>query len=151
MTRVVTFLLLAAMSLSGASSSDWESLRALQQGAPVGIVRKGGETVNGKFTGFTADAISVQTKKQAVSVPRAEVARVRRNSKGRGKWIGLGIGAGAGAGAGAALGTRLANESAGDINLKGVSTAVVAAAGALIGLGIGAALDSRHSTIYVAP
>ena len=154
MRKRCVILLLALSSWAGMApardnvSSSWESLNALSAGARIEVVRRGADAVSGKFTVLTADSIGVQMKARQIAVPRADVLRVRLRRKGRGKWIGLAIGAGAGAGTGAGLGTRLANESAGDINIRAASTVGVAAAGALIGLAIGATLDGRNSTIY---
>jgi hypothetical protein len=140
-----------ALLASQLCAASWQDVQALAHGAKVEVTRKTGPPVSGSVGTVSADSISVVTKQQEVSVPRADISRVIARRKGRAKWIGLTIGAGAGAGIGAAVGARLANESAGDIDIKAASVAGVAAAGALIGLAIGATLDSRHSTIYSAP
>ncbi|MES1257850.1 MAG: hypothetical protein ABUS51_05455 [Acidobacteriota bacterium] len=142
--------LLPGMAVARDEGSSWESLNILKPGAPIEVFRKAGDPVRGTFTTLTPESVGVRTKQQEIAVPRADVARVRTKRKRRAKWIGLAIGAGAGAGTGSALGARLANESAGDIDVRSLSIATVAVAGALIGLGIGAALDSRHATIYTA-
>ena len=156
MPRIAAVLVAAALltTQSWAAPRDnasWQNVQALTAGTRVELSRKSGERVSGSLRSATADSVVLTAKQQEVSIPRAEVSRIVVKSKGRGKWIGLAIGAGAGAGTGAAIGTRLANESAGDINLKALSTAVVAAAGALIGLAVGATLDGKHSTVYIAP
>jgi hypothetical protein len=114
------------------------------------VYRKVDNPISGVIVSVSADSVTVVSKIRNLSIARADVARVVTRRSGHWKWIGLGVGAGAGAGVGAAIGARLANESAGDIDIKAASTAALAVAGGLIGLGIGAALDSRHSTVYVA-
>jgi len=156
MPRIAAVLVAAALltTQSWSASRDnpsWQNVQALTPGARIELSRKSGEKVSGSLRSATPDSIVLTGKQQDLSIPRTEVSRIVVKSKGRGKWIGLAIGAGAGAGTGAAIGTRLANESAGDINLKALSTAVVAAAGALIGLAVGATLDARHQTVYIAP
>lgn len=147
-TLVLLISLLPGIASARHGASSWESLNALKPGAQIEVLRTTGPALRGKFTSLTPDSIDVQTDRQQIAVPRADVTRVRAKGRRKAKWYGLAIGAGAGAGTGAALGERLANESAGDIDIKAASTAAVAVAGALIGFGIGAALDLRHSTIY---
>jgi hypothetical protein len=147
MRKALVFVLLACQLCS----ASWQDVQALAQGAKVEVSRKTGGPVSGTVGTVSADSISVVTKQQEVSVPRADVSRIVASRRGHAKWIGLAIGAGAGAGTGAAVGARLANESAGDIDIKTGATAGLAVVGALIGLAIGSTLDSRHSTIYTAP
>ena len=128
-------LLPAEVLAQEGDTGSWGRVQALAQGARIEVFRKGGAGVSGTVSSVSPEAIVILTKKQQVSVARTEVTRVVTHHSGRAKWIGLAIGAGAGAGIGAAIGARLANESAGDINIKAASTAAVAAGGALIGLG----------------
>jgi hypothetical protein len=130
-------------------TASWQNVQALDRGVRVEVSRKTGDTLRGTLGSVSPDSLTILVKQQETAVPRADVLRVVKKRQGHAKWIGLGIGAGAGAGVGAALGARLANESAGDIDVKALSIAAVAAAGALIGLAIGAGLDSRHSTVYI--
>jgi hypothetical protein len=154
MARALLAVILAMGLLPGEvfgrerDTASWQNVQALSQGARIEVYRKAGDPVSGALSSVSPEAIVIVAKRQDVSVGRADVTRVVARHSGHAKWIGLGVGAGAGAGIGAAIGARLANESAGDINIKAASTAVVAAGGALIGLAIGASLDLRHSTVY---
>jgi hypothetical protein len=132
-------------------AASWQDVQSLAHGAKIDVTRKSGSPVSGTVGSVSADSINVVTKQQDVAVPRSDISRIVVRGRGRAKWIGLAVGAGAGAGTGAAVGARLANESAGDIDIRAAATAAVVAAGALIGLAIGATLDVRHSTIYTAP
>lgn len=145
-------VLLLIVSLSAAAADrdlgQWTEVASVPAGRHVLVTKKSGGSVRGEFVRATDDAVAVRAKQGEVSVARADVSRVELPREGHAKWWGLGIGAAAGAGIGGAAGERLANESAGDINIKAVAIAVSAAVGALIGLAIGAMLDTRHATVY---
>src|SRR5947209_11988655 len=98
--------------------ASWQDVQGLAHGSKVEVARKSGAPVSGTVGTVSADSIGVLTKQQEVAVSRAEVSRVIVGRKGHAKWYGLAIGAGAGAGVGTAVGARLANESAGEIDIK---------------------------------
>jgi len=141
-------LLLICLLPSLLFPADWDILQSLKPGQRVEVARKQGETENGAFRSVAGDSLTLRTKQREITIPRAEVARVIKRGSGRAKWYGLAAGAAAGAITGAAAGARLANESAGDIDVKAAATGVLAVGGGLIGLAIGTTLDARHTTIY---
>jgi hypothetical protein len=146
---VSCLILLPALLLSADQDRrDWQALQHLKAGQRVEVSRKQGQAENGALASVTDESLTLRTKQSDVTIARADVARVIRRGSGRAKWYGLAAGAAAGAVTGAAAGTRLANESGGDFDVKGVTSGVVAVAGGLIGLAIGASLDARRTTIY---
>ena len=131
--------------------SAWQNLRQLTAGQEIEVMKTKGGPVRGTFIGFADESISVREKQQETAVPRAEVSRVRLRPATRGRYtlIGAAVGAGAGAGLGAGIGESLSNQSGGDFrNLKPAIIGVLAGLGALVGLVVGSALGSRHTTIY---
>lgn len=148
-SAVLLFTMLPAPVLADEKDlSVWQNLHLLKPGQTVEIFRRQGEPIKGRFASAGDDSVTVRAGSQAVVVSKADVVRVVRRGSGRARWYGMGAGAAAGAVIGAAAGARLANESAGDIDLKAAAAGVLAGAGALIGLLVGSALDARHSTIY---
>jgi hypothetical protein len=130
-----------------AQQSSWERLSGLEAGQRVEVTTSAG-AVKGEFVRADAQGITVREKKGERSLAQADVMKVTLPRRSRGIWIGLAIGAAGGLAAGAALGTRLENESGGDFsNLKPAVIGGCAAAGALIGAGIGAAVR-RPNIIY---
>ncbi len=150
-TRIVaTFLLAPALALPADEIlASWQNLKQLPPGQKVEIVVKKGLPARGAFIAVTDESISIRTKKQELSVARADVKRVRRQRGSRSALIGLGVGAGAGAGLGAGVGEGLSHESGGDFaSLKPAIIGVTAALGALAGLLVGALVGGRNSTVY---
>ena len=139
------------MLASDSGVSAWQNLRQLSAGQEIEVTRTKGSTVRGTFVGFSDESINVREKQQETAIPRAEVSRVQLRPVGHGKckWIGLAVGAGAGAGVGAGLGESLSNSSGADFkNLKPAIIGLSAVSGALVGLVVGSALGSRHTTVY---
>ena len=157
MRSTVAALLVALISWNvQAQSGDrksWQSLSRLAPGQAIEVVNKKGESWKGTFAKVSRDSIELTAKQQSVTVPRAEVSRVRLRSGRHLKYtlIGMGIGAGAGAGLGAAGGESLAETSGGDFrNLKPAIIGVSCAVGALVGALVGSLIGDRHTTVYQA-
>ncbi len=148
MKRALAVMLIVAGISPAQDKSSWQNLSSLRSNQPIEVLKTSRESLNGEFVRFADDSISLRVKQQDVSVPRAEVARVRTRSKGhKAIWIGTAVGAGAGLAIGAAAGTKLATESGGDFaNLKTGITVGFGAIGALIGAGFGSL--TGHKTIY---
>lgn len=154
---IVALLTIAILPATLAGSEDgpaaWQSIRQLSAGQKIEVIKKDGKSLKGAFISFSDDSIRLGGKRQEVSVPRANVLRVRTNpDRGRrNTWIGAAIGAGGGLVVGGLLGERLANESGGDFaNLKPAAIGLSAGVGALVGALIGSAVGNRHTTIYSA-
>jgi len=144
--RPVLAALIACCALAAADNS-WQNLAALKPGQAIDVRTTAGDA-HGEFVRFDANAITIRDRKGEHSLAQADVTRVALAKRKRGIWIGALAGGGGGLAVGAALGSRLANESGGDFNnLKPAITAGTAAAGALIGAGIGAAVR-RGTVIY---
>ncbi len=147
----MTLLAPAPMLASDSSVTAWQNLGQLTPGQEIEVTTTKGRPVRGTFTGFGDESISLREKQRETAIPRAEVSRVRLRPARRGRYtlIGAAVGAGAGAGVGAGLGEGLSNSSGGDFrNLKPAIIGLSAAFGALVGLAVGSALGSRHTTIY---
>jgi hypothetical protein len=137
---LVASLLLAPVASAQTAAGDWSALRTVATGSRLSVKLKTGQTVEGKLTGVTDDALSLSVKNRPTDLKREEVQsvhEVRKRSATKATLIGLG----AGAGAGAALGA--ASDSSSD-GFEGIDTAVTAgltvlgaAAGALTGFLIG--------------
>jgi hypothetical protein len=153
--RLVLVLLLLVMSLSAGdrNQDSWQSLSRLAPGQSIEVTRRVSESLKGTFIKVAEESIHLRQGQQDVTIPRAEVSRVRLRSKGSRKamWIGLGLGAGAGAGVGAGIGADLSDRSGGDFsNLQPAIIGVCTGIGALAGLAIGSVIDGRHNTVYQA-
>ncbi len=112
-----------------------------------------GEAVSGKFASFDEKTIHLDDGQQEVSIPRADVSRIRVHSRASHKamWIGLAVGAGAGGAIGAGAGETLSHTSGGDFsNLTPIIAGAFAGIGALAGLAIGSIIDGRRQTIFSA-
>jgi len=139
--------LVLAWYAAAADTSSWQNLAALKPGQKIDVRTRTGN-FNGEFLHFDPQGITIRDKNGERALAQADVDRVSLAKRSRGIWIGLIAGAGGGVVVGSALGTRLANESAGDFNnLKGAVTGGCAAAGALIGTAIGASVR-RGTVVY---
>jgi hypothetical protein len=152
LARSISTLLCLVLITTAAFAGDtrsWANLRELSPGKPIEVMTTNGKTLSGSFVSFSEESISIRTKQQDVSVPRAEVSRVRHRPGARATWIGAGIGAGAGAGIGYAGGQGLGNISGGDFaRLTPAFAGAGAVVGALVGAVAGHLIGGRHTTIY---
>jgi hypothetical protein len=149
---IVALLTIATLPVTLAGSEDgtaaWQNLSQLSAGQKIEVIKKDGKSLRGPFIAFTDESIRLQGKRQEVSVPRADVLRVRTNpDRGRrNTWIGAAIGAGGGLAVGAGLSERLSDFP----NLKPAAYGLSAGVGALVGALIGSVAGARHTTIYIA-
>ena len=112
------------------------------------IATSTGKTINGSYVSCSEESLKVRTKKQDLSLARADVVGVRRRASSKATWIGAGLGAGAGAGIGYAGGNQLNYTSGGDLGSAGGFAALGAGVGALAGALIGHFVGGRHTTVY---
>lgn len=140
-------MLLAAVLAAPAAGRDdanWNNLRTLKSGQPIGIIQSDGKRTEGKFAGVSDSAISILTD-QAVNLPKESVARVYRRprlNRGLRTLIGAGIGVAVGAVLNGTIGQYLRNEA------HGTSPAVWIGVSGGIGAGIGAASGGGQHTVY---
>ncbi len=148
--QVLIAALIVSVTAQARDRSSWENVSKLSSGERIEVTKKSREVVKGTFVSVAADSLQLRDGQLDVAVSRSDVSRIRRAKAGhKGMWIGLAVGAGAGAGIGAGAAEATSNASGGDFaNLKPAITAVIAAIGAIAGLGIGYWIDSRHQTIY---
>lgn len=148
MRMTVSFILLATVAVAPASArrqkseEAWDNLKKLQVGEEIQVVYQDEQYLNGRFLGFTPDAISVQwgtLNRHDETVPRREVIRVITSRPGqRVKNILAGVGVGALMGGYFAAMSGRKDEAIGAL-----------AAGVAIGA-MGGALMSPDMTIYQA-
>ena len=126
---------------------SWDGLRSLQPGAPLLVTAKGPRTVKGAFSGWSADALTLQVKSADTRLAQDTVERVqlRKARRLRNAVIGGGIGAAIGAVLYYTIGTYLRNEGQPE---AAQSLLVIGPAAAFAG--IGAAIPS-YPTLYRAP
>jgi hypothetical protein len=146
--RVRAFLILAALcsmnpAVSAQDRHDWQSLAQLHPGDNIRLSLKTGP-VTGAFQSWTPEQVTagaVTAKKEDV----LKIERYRPGAWGRGKTAAVGalIGFGAGFGVGAGL-TGCDHNQFGPCISRAGGGAIVGAAGAIIGAGIGA-LIPRHT------
>jgi hypothetical protein len=142
----ISLALLAVMILSPAvvagqgsqgpaqPNSDWSVINSVPSGDQLSVKLKNGQTVEGKLSAFTNDALSLLVKGKPVDVKRKEVLTVH-HVKGKSATTPTLIGLAAGAGAGAAIG--LAGSGSND-SFDKIDHAVTAGL-AVAGAGAGAA------------
>ena len=109
--RCVSF---AAWLAAAAYAQSWDALRELKPGDRVVVSERGGAEHAGTFVSFAPEAIAIETKRGAVSLERAHVAKVRVRSqarRGRNAAIGAAIGLAVGLTTDQTLGTYFRNES----------------------------------------
>jgi len=138
-------LLAASLSLSSvvsaqtgsAPNGDWSALKAVAAGSKLAVKRKNGKTVEGKLTGVSDAALSLNVGGRATDIKPEEVQRVYRIGGSSAKTGAL-IGAAAGAGTGAAVGAS-GDEGFGPTHGQMAAGLAVlgGGAGALVGYAIG--------------
>ncbi len=148
-------LLMALFSVSlraqQPGKDSWDNLNRLQAGQKVQVVQMDFKSREGRFLGFSEEAITLRVKKKSVAVPREEVLRVSlrgKRKRGLSALIAAGLGAGLGAVAGvASCGGRGIHPCEGE---PGLFAAGGTRIGAGAGAGVGAAVPfiRSHQTIY---
>lgn len=141
-------LLIMSARLIPAQSSlhSWENLRQLHIGQKIEVVDMKLKSVQGEFTGYSEDAVSLRVGRDEVSILRVAVLSVKnrqRSRRGRNALLGLAIGAAGGLAAGAIRGATY--HEAGE---TGVFMLVYTPIGAGIGAAVGTALPAGQVTIY---
>lgn len=133
-------------ALAQSAPDCWDNLRQFPEGQKIEVIDMELRSVNGSFTGFTEEAISLRSDSNDISIKRTQVFRVTSHEashRGRNTLIGLAIGAAGGAAVGAIGGSRYHEEGE-----TGVFMLVGIPIGAGIGAGVGAVMPSGHKTIY---
>lgn len=128
------FLLAAPCCLRSAQMplESWENLRQLRSGEVIEVVDAKMKSHGGAFTAYTPEAISLRQNDRETTIPRADVASIKRRGEShrrRNVLLGLAIGAGSGLAAGAIRGKTYHEEG---------ETTVFMAVWTPIGAGIGA-------------
>ena len=105
----LSLVLAASLLLSPAVSAQtatggWSALKAVETGSKLSVKLKTGETVKGRLTGVSDDALSLSVKNKPADLKREDVQsvhQVRGKSATKATLIGMGVGAGAGVAVGA--------------------------------------------------
>jgi hypothetical protein len=95
------------------SAQSWDALRELKPGDAISVLDTTGHERKGGFTGYSADAIALQTGGGEVSIERPRVRRVQVRSKARrtrNALIGVAIGVAVSVAVDQTLGAYLRNE-----------------------------------------
>ena len=125
----------------------WSRVQSLHPGAAIHAEIAGGGPLKGWFRSAADDALVIRTAKGEQTVPRGSVISLTvkgRNRRLRHMLIGLGIGAGAGLAAGAIADHASACHSGQFcLNFHDIGKIILTPAGAIVGLGVGAALPAR--------
>ena len=148
-SRAICVVVSAAVfaSQTAAASSDWAVVQGLASGAGVRLDLKTGKSVSGAVDHVTADAVYLQTKKEAATINREEISRLYVKKKARSAMLIL-AGAGAGAAAGGAIGAKIMEKEKG----YGGAVAGTVVLFSLIGAGVGAlARGSGKTLVYESP
>lgn len=77
----VALLLALVLSAQAKDLTFWDPATSLTKGENIEVTKKAGGAIHGKLINATADAISVQTKKGEVTIPRPKIATVSTKRK----------------------------------------------------------------------
>lgn len=151
MVRILVTVLVAHALIGVASAESpwdsWENLRHLRTGERVEILDTNLKSHNGQFRTYTEAGISLREGGREITVPRAEVASVKRRGEShrrRNVLLGVAIGAAGGLAFGAIRG-KTYHEAGETPVFISVWTPVGAGLGALVG----ASLPARSEvTVY---
>jgi hypothetical protein len=149
-THLTLFGLIFSIALApavNAQGADWSTLKQLRIGQKIQVVDMKLKSIEGEFTGLSGDTLSVRQGKKELTFARGDVLRVglRGGGRLRNSLIGLTIGALSGFAAGSAMDHFDDVDSSDPGSNNGKLSG--AAAGLLIGGGVGAAFPGYH-TIY---
>ena len=139
---IVLSALFPALGLAQSAKDSWDNLKQLQAGQKIQVVDMNWKSFKGELIAVTDEGISLQVKKDEISVERQNVLRVsdrERTRRGRNAVIGAMCGGLLG------LVVGLVNPS----DELGAAPSAVLSAASLggIGAGVGAAVPG-HPTIY---
>jgi hypothetical protein len=146
MKLAMAAVIAAGLVAGQTDEQSWDNLGQLGAGRRIVVVDRSMKTVEGVFTGYTEDAITLRGDGGDVSVPRASVYRVslqRDPRRGRKALIGAASGAGAGLAAAAIRGATY--HEAGETS---VFMMVYTPIGAGIGAATGAVWPAGKVTVY---
>lgn len=138
LAAVIATAPVAALRAQSPAQDNWDNLRQLNPGQRVQVVLVNAQSHQGKFAGFSGQALSLTSKDNEVAFNRDQVLRVSMLDNGKRKrntMLGLGIGVAAGLVGGGLLYKRLNNDGATQeaTNLLLGITGGAAAAGVAIG------------------
>jgi hypothetical protein len=155
LTAIALLSLFSIAAFGQQNQSDWKKVKK-KIGAPVVVLTKSGQSLDGNLFEVTDQSLKVRVQGQTQEVKRDDVAEVRVKKKGDGRkaaWIG-GLAA-AGFGIGAAIGKVTNPDDESGLGSFGpwIGGAIGAAGGALTGAIIagGRAKVIGEETIYKAP
>lgn len=133
---------------NGQGVKSWSNLDSVSPGQALEVRDVLGNSVRGNYAARSEESIDLSVDQKSVSIARVQISEIRlRTRTQKAMWIGLGVGAAAGVGVGAGIGARF--EQSGDFpNASLAATAIFAAVGALVGLGVGSTLAHRHAVVY---
>lgn len=143
---IAILILASGVTLAQASPDFWENLGQLRPGEKIAVVDKDLKSIEGSFTGYSSDALSLRTGAGEIAMPRAQVLTVKRRGathRRRNVLIGMAAGAAGGLLAGAIRGATY--HEAGETP---VFVAVYTPIGAGIGAAFGAVLPAGEITVY---
>jgi hypothetical protein len=125
---------------TSASTGDWSALGAVANGSKVYVKMKDGKSVEGKMSGVSDAALSLNVKNKPVDLKREDVQSVYsvvKKSATKATLIGMGVGAGAGAAIGVAADSTSDGFEKIDHAVTAGLTVVGAGVGALTGYLLG--------------
>ena len=134
-------------------AQSWDALPAkVSSGERVTVFPLKGSPVTGRWRNVTADALTIESRRKELTVPKTDIARVTVQRKGS-RWRSTGWGALTGFGIGFVIGMASAQNLLDRNNpsaaLRAGTGAGIGMFGAGIGAGIGAGVGgSRHVTVY---
>ena len=125
---------------------DWAAVEALPTGVAVTVETMSGDTLKGKLSGTTDEALTIVHKGKPVRLNRDNIQRVYRRestSHGRGALLGAVIGGAIGVGTGLGLYLPFRDD------MTGATVPAVGLLGAGIGAGVGAAFGRGGDKILI--
>jgi hypothetical protein len=151
--QILRTVLSVAMSTALLGAQDWDRMASLTPGDRIQVIQHKGPMIEAVFRALSPEALTVERRKQILSLPRDTIKQVlvkRKASRSKSIALGAAVGFVVGFPIGAASAGYLA-----DRNSPGFGTRAEVGAGlGLIGAGIGAGLGaltggSRHHTVYL--
>jgi hypothetical protein len=143
--RAIALLFLTVLAPGAAgqtadTDAAWNRLNRLPAGTEIRVALAGGKTLRGFLQNVAPASISINATTSQETVPRTDIKRIqqkRESHRGRNTLIGLGIGAAGGLTAGGMLDAKTS------VNLfPNAAKAIFTPLGALIGVGVGAAVPT---------
>ncbi len=123
---------------------SWTNLNLLKAGQKIRVVRTNLKSIEGTYSDYSGEAISLRVKEDLLSVPRAEVFRVtlqERSKRLRNMLIGMAIGGGAALAIGAVVDRGFSEDD------EHIAKTIFTPIGLGAGAGIGASV-AGFQTVY---